>query len=66
MLTCIECGCEIDSFDEAEIIGMDGDFIHKKCRSRWNEFVDRINTMSDDEFYSYMRGGPLHKKKRAF
>ena len=33
MLTCIECGCEIDSFDE---------------------------------FYSYMMGGPLHKKKGAF
>lgn len=53
-IECSMCGEEIKHNEEYEIFGLDGDFIHKKCRAKANEEMDTIANMNDEEFYKWM------------
>ena len=56
MSTCFICGKEIIGFEDSELFGCDGDRIHKKCLPLVDQKMEMINTMSDEEFQSYMMG----------
>ena len=49
-MNCIVCEKVITDDDEKELIGCDGDFIHKRCKKDWDKQCERINNMTDEEF----------------
>lgn len=49
-MICIACGNVITDDDEKELLGCDGDFIHKRCRKDWDKQCERINNMTNEEF----------------
>lgn len=53
-MNCAVCGNKIEEGEDAVLLGVDGDFMHKRCQSMWEEYKDRINNMSDAEFYNYL------------
>ena len=56
-MICIVCGKEIDTTNLSEYEHLcNGDFIHNKCKPRWNKFCDMINNMTNDEFSSWIGG----------
>ena len=55
-MKCIICGNEIEDGEDRMLFGVDGDFMHKRCQSKWEKFMDRINNMSDAEFDNYLLG----------
>lgn len=60
-MICFVCQQVLTDDDEKELFGLDGDFIHKKCRSKLNCAIDFVNNMSDEEFelwvLNYAKGG---------
>ena len=57
-MKCIVCGNRIEDGEDRMLVGMDGDFMHKRCQAKWERFKDRINNMSDAEFHDYLLGEP--------
>lgn len=53
-MNCIVCGNRIEEGEDMMLLGMDGDFIHKRCQPMWEKFKGRINNMSDVEFRKYI------------
>ena len=60
-MNCIVCGNRIEDGEDVMLLGMDGDFMHKKCQPMREEFKNRIDNMSDIEFHKYLLGEP-HRK----
>lgn len=59
-MKCTYCRKEINEYkEEYELFGCDGDFIHKKCKPLINKEMDRLATMSNKEFYSWMGAGEI-------
>lgn len=56
MYICFVCGNTVAEDDEFEWYGLDGDKIHKKCKSNLQKAKDWINNMSDEEFKKYILG----------
>ena len=57
-MKCIVCGNRIEEGEDMMLLGMDGDFMHKRCQLMWEKFKNRINNMSDAEFCKYVLGEP--------
>ena len=54
-MKCTFCKQEINTYKEKyELFGLDGDFIHKDCRSKIEKEMDKLANMSDNEFYGWM------------
>lgn len=53
-MNCSVCGNKIEEGEDMLLLGMDGDFMHKRCQPMWEKIKDRINNMSDVEFYNYL------------
>lgn len=54
-MKCIHCGKKIQYNEGRELLGLDGDFIHTKCLPDFNDIMDRINSMDDPSFESWIR-----------
>lgn len=63
-MNCIVCGNRIEEGEDMILLGMDGDFMHKRCQPMWEKFKDKINNMSDDEFYKYLLGEPQERENK--
>ena len=63
MMECIVCGSRIEEGENIILLGMDGDFMHKRCQPMWEKFKDRINNMSDNEFHKYLLGEPWESEE---
>ena len=57
-MECIVCGNRIEEGEDMMLLGVDGDFMHKKCKPMWEKFKNRINNLSDVEFREYLLGEP--------
>lgn len=54
-MKCTFCHKQINIVREKyELFGMDGDFIHKDCKPKIKEEMDKVANMSDSEFYNWM------------
>lgn len=53
-MKCFICKKQIQSSEEYEIYGLDGDFIHLDCKPKMEELIKRINEMSDEEFIGWL------------
>ncbi len=59
MCKCIYCGKEIEYNEPYEWFGMDGDYIHKKCKKGMNKEMDDLANMDNKEFYKFMGAGNI-------
>ena len=53
-MKCIYCNKEIRITEDREIRGLDGDFIHKYCKSAYEKYLEEINFFNDAEFYAWL------------
>lgn len=58
MSKCSFCCKTITDYDEAELFGLDGDFIHKKCKPEIEKEMDGVVKISNKQFYDWM----MHKE----
>lgn len=50
-MNCSVCGNRIEEDEDMILLGIDRDFIHKRCQPMWEKFKEKINNMSNAEFY---------------
>lgn len=53
---CFVCGKEVKDGEKFEWFGLDGSKVHKKCKPLIGKKMDIFDSMSDEEFYRYMKG----------
>ena len=53
-MKCFICKKQIQSSEEYDIYGLDGDFIHLSCKPKMEELIKRINEMSEEEFIGWL------------
>ena len=53
-MKCLVCKKQIQSYEEYEIYGLDGDFIHLDCKPKMEELIKCINEMSEEEFIRWL------------
>ena len=52
-MKCCHCHKEING-EDYELFGMDGDFIHKKCKPAIEKEMDKIVNFSNEEFKNWL------------
>ena len=55
-MKCCYCNKELKHSDNYEPFGCDGDFIHVKCLPQMEKYMNKINSMSDDDFIRWIQG----------
>ena len=56
-MICVHCGKKIKEYSEKyELWGVDGDFIHTKCKKAHEREIDRVVKMKDEKFVSWLVG----------
>lgn len=59
MSKCLVCGNEVKDNEEFEWHGLDGDKVHKKCKSKLEDHYNKIDNMPDEEFGRWIMGGDI-------
>lgn len=55
MIKCVACGKDIEG--RGKLISCDGDFVcDDQCHEKFKQEMDRISSMSDEDFESWKRG----------
>ncbi len=56
-MKCTYCGKEINTSNEKyDLFGCDGDFIHEKCKDKQYKQMDKVCSMTDEEFGEWILG----------
>ena len=53
-MKCFICKEQIQPSENYEIYGLDGDFIHLKCKPKMEDLIKHVNEMSDEEFSRWL------------
>lgn len=55
-MKCFVCDKEIEEYEDFEYFDLDGDKIHKKCKTNINQKMAAINNMSNGQFVDWISG----------